>query len=435
MEKKKRITILLPRNKPPGVHDLIASVIDISLKKLKQKYDIKLVWVVFQPEIMTKIKNNDLETIDFHDYHDAIKILEQTKPDLIFVDGSLDFFNVAFTLAGKFKKIPTVTWFFRWSYDTTSITRWMSIRSRLRILSSSKIAADHSGGKNSKWRTISFFIKKYLFLINTIKVMNYNILQLIQFTGSYTKLMMLNLHPVDKKFSGDLNLCLNKHWITLLQKNNFSENSIALVGSPYFDEVYEKIKSFPSTNSSQKQKIKILFCPGPIHEHGYISKTKEDKLVIKVINEILNDGNFEIDMKIHPSTSSFEEYSKLLNNVKYNVKLFQKEDLLELLKNYDMMLTYGNSSVALFGIAIKKPVVFINFFTDGSKPQKNTYHYENITVECNRIESLLSKIKKVKQSIISENDFEKYMNEYLGMFDGKSSERIANHLLKILEKK
>jgi len=435
MEKKKRITILLPRNKPPGVHDLIASVIDISLKKLKQRYAIKLVWVVFQPERMNKIKNDDLETMNFQDHHDAVKILEQTKPDLIFVDGSLDFFNVAFTLAGKFKKIPTVTWFFRWSYDTTSITKWMSIKSRLRILFSSKIAADHSDGKNSKWRTMSFFIKKYLFLINTLKVMNFNILQLIQFTGSYIVLLMLNLHPVHEKFSGDLNLCLNKYWITLLKKNNFLENSLILVGSPYFDEVYEKIKNFPSVKLSQKQKTKILFCPAPFHEHGYISKTKEEKLIIKVINEILNDGNFEIDIKIHPSTSSFEEYSELLTNVKYDIKLYQKEDLLDLLENYDVMLTYGDSSVALFGVAMKKPVVFSNFFTDGSKPRSNTYHYDNITIECNQIESLLSKINQAKLSTIPNNDFEKYMNEYLGIFDGKSSERIANHLLKILEKK
>ena len=80
-----------------------------------------------------------------------------------------------------------------------------------------------------------------------------------------------------------------------------------------------------------------------MHEHGYVSKKEENDVILKTIDKIIQNKNFEITLKIHPSTSSKTEYEKLLD--KREVKIYQKEDLMDVLPQFNVMITYGASSV------------------------------------------------------------------------------------------
>jgi len=165
-----------------------------------------------------------------------------------------------------------------------------------------------------------------------------------------------------------------------------------------------------------------------------ISKTKEFSLIIRTINDITKNSKYTVSLKIHPSTASYKEFSTMLKNNNLQIPLYQKEDLIELVSSHDVMLTYGDTSAAIFGIGLRKPVLFLNYFSDDSKPQKNVYHLSDITMECNNPKELRDKINETNSKSILEKQAKKYLTEFLGTNDGKSSLRIAEIISSVIKK-
>ena len=112
-----------------------------------------------------------------------------------------------------------------------------------------------------------------------------------------------------------------------------------------------------------------------------------------------------------------------------NMKI--KENSVLLLNQHNLMITYGDSSVALYGCLLKKPVLLVYPYSKYSPP---LLHDEKITTLCTDTDDLLKKIEESKCKVISKIDYQKYFEKFYGKFDGKSSERAANEIFSLIKK-
>jgi len=112
--------------------------------------------------------------------------------------------------------------------------------------------------------------------------------------------------------------------------------------------------------------------------------------------------------------------------------IFQKENLVKLLSEFDVIITYGGSSVLLYMVILRKPIVFVNF---SGYSELNYFFDEKLMVECNNINDIMEKISEAKSKKIEEIHYKKYLETYIGKFYGNCSEIAANGILKILKKR
>ena len=400
------------------------------ISHLKKSIPLKLIWVVFQPNSIIETSIQDSQIIDFHNYSNATEIIESCKPDIILIEGTVEFSNVAFVLAAKTKKITTISLFsgFIWDKEDTSSS---AIINRMRILASNQVMGDISNeNSNKKLKSIKFILRKYRFLLGTVRKLNWNTSQKISFIIFYSFLRLTKHHPIHKMISGDLNLCYVPKMKKTLLQNGFDDASIFISGNPAFDSIFSEIQNVKKFRKKSSKKFKILFCPAPIHEHGLVSKKEDDKATIEIINQILSDDRYEINIKLHPSSASIRDYKELLTRINQPVNLYQKENLVELLNEHDVMLTNAGSSVIFYGVFLEKPIVYLDFFND----KKLMQLYNNkIMVKCNKFDELVAKIEDARSKKILESDYKQFIENHLGNFDSKSSERIANRIIHLIK--
>ena len=426
------ITILVPRIKPPQVPDIITKQLEIIFSRLQKYYNINIVWVTFQPNNFDEYIVKNFQVIDFHKFNDAIEIIEEIKPDLIISESRLGINGIAFAKAGKATKIPIIT-IIGYIGVSEFFGRLFSMKTSIQLMSSNKVLAGSSfEAKTKKFGMVRYILRKYVFLLKTLRKINYNYFDLIRFIFFYPGIHIFarSYPPLHNITSGDLNMCFNKHLFDRLIEAGFDQSKILLEGDPVFDELYSKISKY-TTPKKESTKTSILFCPTPMHEHGWLSKKEEDDLILGIINKIKDNDEFDIALKIHPSTSNYKEYETLLEKTNHKVLLFQKEDTLDLLNQYDLMLTYGSSDVILEAILLNKPVVLFKYDAEN---KFNRFSDSNIINECNKISELINTIKKATTHTIPQDSLSSYIEKHIGKFDGKNSERTAYAIYHFLKK-
>ena len=428
----KKLTILIPKIKPPEQPDIITNQLKNIFSKLKEDFDLKLVWMIFQPDKFNEYKYEESVVIDYHQFKDAIDAIEKVKPDLIITEVRLGINGIIFAKAGSYSKIPVVT--ITPTGESEFFSSNYSARSNLQLIMSDKVLADSSKNKDPiKFGMLRYSLHRYCFLLNTLKKIHYTFFNLLKFFMSYPRIQIFSKsYPaLNKITSGNLNICFNNHWKSRLIQTGFLESSIFLTGDPAYDKLYHKIQQSKTLKNINSDKINILFCPTPMHEHGWMSKKDEDKLIIKLIQKIMTIDNVEISLKIHPSSASFKEYDELLKSENIEISLFQKEDTISLLEQSDIMLTYGSSNIILDAILLKKPIIL---FKNSVIPRLTRLSDESIITECNDYDELDDLIKHLTDNSISSESFDHYISKQIGIFDGKNSERICNELKKLLKK-
>jgi hypothetical protein len=425
----KNITILIPKIKPPDVSDIVTTQIENILSALKEKFTLTVVWIIFQPTSFESYFYKDYQVIDYRKYQNSVDAIDKIQPDLILNEVRLGINGISFGISSHYRKIPCITITPTGKSEFFSTT--FSTKSNLNLIFSDKVIADISNQKPKKFAMIKYSIHRYIFLLKSLKKSNYGIIDILKFISFYPRFQIFSkTYPsLHKITAGNLNFCFNEHWFSRLLDAGFNKSNILLVGDPAFDTLYlESLDRSSSKISSEK--IRILFCPTPMHEHGWLSKNDEDNLILKIINKILKNPNFEISLKIHPSSSSYVEYESLLKSSSKHIKLYQKENIMSLLQNFDIMLTYGSSNVILNGILSNKPVILFNY---KKKNKLSRLSNSEIIKECNGISELNSTLLSSKKNDILDDTFNNYIKSQIGIFDGKNSKRIASHIEKLLE--
>ena len=372
------------------------------LYELKKKVDVYPIWVVFNSDKILKPEEADEKIILFDEYSDAIEILDEFNPDLILSEMEFVSHTIVFTLAAKFKKIPNVTYCF---VPYLNIPFSTTFKSKLSIL---KRGGSFLSNETSR-------DKKYLEKINIKK--NFS-----KAHGGWT---------IHKFSSGELNLCVSEIWKNELERAGFKESTIFVMSDPYLDKILSDINNHNSKYTKSTKKVRILFCAAPVYEHGWLNKTEQDKMIIQTINRVLDNDSFEIALKIHPSSSSITEYQEILKSCQGHIKLYQKENLLELLDQCDIMITFGGSMVMLYGVLLKKPILFLDFYE--KIKNLNIFYDKTVSTRCLNIDQVIQKIIETNSRNIENIDYENFRKKHFGISKLNSPHDSTAKILELLK--
>ena len=105
----KKLTILIPKIKPPEEPDIITNQLKNILFELKEQYEIKLIWIIFQSEKFDEYEYENSLVVDYHQFNNAIECIEKIKPDLIITEVRLGINGIIFAKSGNYCKIPVIT--------------------------------------------------------------------------------------------------------------------------------------------------------------------------------------------------------------------------------------------------------------------------------------------------------------------------------------
>jgi len=429
MISEEEITILVPIMRPPDVTSVDVKAIKKIIDKLEEKIIIKQVWVIFQNSKFKIQNSKNRQVIHFEDFKNAVEIIEKFQPKFILFDGELTILSLAFALAGKKKEIPTVGTFFIPEIKKAE-SRW--IKNRIRMIFSKTAFTDTViESELDESKAIKFLIREYSFLLKTIKKINLNLFELVKFFITYPRVQLFSKYHIahHKINEADLTLCSTYDWKVKLEESGFNNENLKVIGTPVYDDLFNKTKEM-NFKHKNNEKIKILFCTASMHEHGIWSKEVEDQLIKNTINKLNEFENFQVSLKIHPITSSIKEYEKLLNEVKFETKLYQKEDFLKLIKEYAIIIAYGPSSIVHECVLLGKPIILLQLIKEDLT---ELMYDENIIETCkdlNRISDIINNIQNKKEQNILNH---KYIKNTVGRFDGKCSERAINEILNIIK--
>jgi len=422
----KDLTILASVRRPPNLNSVDIMAIKNIIPELKKFYNVKIIWLTVLP-LNEKIKpyNSKNDIIYFQNYQHISEIFNEVKPDLVFVRPTLEPINFSILIESKHQNIPSVNLLFRTQKLSSYQNKLDTFSSNMRMGLSSQVKGDLIDNESGKLKSFTFFLKRFFFLLNSVKKTQSN-MSALKFIPDYFFKFLFSSDKIDHRFLANLNFCKSTDDYDFLIKNGFDALKIKIVGNPAFDSLFIETKKI-SPHSNKKQ---ILLCTSSMHEHGIWSKKREFIFLKNVIGMILDNSTFSIDIKIHPTSSLIDEYDKELKEFLPNLKIYQEEDLLELVDAYDLFLIYGNTSAVLYPLLAGKPIISLNFFKESGDLITEK---EIVNFECNSHENLIGLINSCWDKQPSKMAVEKYLDKYLGIFDGKSSERCAVEILNLLK--
>ena len=429
MISEEKVTVLIPIMRPPDVTSVDVKAVNNIMNKLEEKITIKQVWIIFQNSKFKIQNSKNIEVIHFEDFKNAIDIIEKFQPKLILFDGELAIPSLAFALAGRKKQIPTVGIFFIPEIGKTN-SYWL--KNRIQMIFAEKPFTDVKIESQLEEDTaMKFLLREYKFLLRTVKKINFNILEWIKFFINYPRVQLFSKYHIahHKINEADLTLCSTNSWKEQLEKQGFNTKKTKVIGTPVYDDLFKKTKGIEFNNKKSK-KIKILFCVGGMHEHGLWSKKTEHELIKSTINKLIEYKDFQISFKIHPVTVSMDEYKKLIKENKWELKIYQKESFLELIKEYDVILTYIPSSIIHECILLRKPIVLLQVHNQSAIESE---YNENVISVCKNLDDIFDDLNEAQNKKIDEIVKDELIEKLIGKFDGKCSERAVNEILDIIK--
>lgn len=391
-------TILIPSLSDPRVESRAIRIIKKIVKKLELNLDLTVKWIVFKPNFEDSISENE-EIKGFENYENAQDVIEKEKPDLIFISGWLEFPNSAFSLAGKDKHVPIVVIFsLEPIFDKYGIKN--ILKKRINVYLSKK-------EKNSKDKIeFSDIINQYRFFVSTIKNLNNKPKKYFSLI-SFLKSIVSKILPTPDLINGDILICFTKKISDYLIKTGYDKDKISICKNPDYEEVINLFN--PEFIKKEIDSPKILFCTSSAYESGIWSKEKESNVIIDSLKRL--SEKYQVSLKIHPSLSSIEYYGKLLEENNLKNKIFQNENLIDLIQKNDIIITYGNTSVIFYGILLNKPVLLLNFFKDESEP----FGYNsNIYEICRNPDEIQYRVQQSLKKSIPKKILLEYIEEYIG---------------------
>ncbi len=423
------IRILIPTHVTPDTKSVTTLFFENLLPIIKQHANVHLIWLVYKPDKIDKLKkiSSDTTIIDIHDYDNAVELLQNQKPNIIFASATRSFIDYALSSAAKSIKIPTFSMFWSDWYYTPTSSKIQRVKLNISRFFQNSAPTDTNQDQKQQMRRGRFFIAKYLFLARTQKALKMNLLQII---SNFFMLLKHNLFDTatDSRFANTLHFLEDEKLKNSLIESGFDASTLLVTGNPIFDESLQK--SLEQKNLSNNNK-RILFAPSTLYEHGFWNKEQRDFSVTEIVKEIhkIND-KISIIVKIHPSTSILYEYKSLVDKIDSSILVYQEGDIREFLEDIDLVITFVFSSAEVYAIIARKPIVICNFFH--SKP--DILVKKGLAIECTDPSKLVESIEKANDILDYDKKRNDFIDEFLYKPDGRASERICDAILKLLNK-
>ena len=428
------IRILAAIHTPPHVNLYLTQFVSGILPALKSKTGVNMIWLVYQPDKIDKpYENDDSNTIilDIHDYKNAIELVQKSKPDVIYADASYDLINYALSTAAKFFDIPTFSIFI----SDIAHNRGQAdlIKSYMTRFFENSIPTDTEQNKRQFMRRGRFFLYKYLFLLKTQKTSSIGIFRILYNFFLLLKLFLTETkYVMDPRFSTTIHFVESENLIEPLVNAGFNRSSLILTGNPIYDKIFQKLETLQSSVKRNDEVIRVLFAPTTLYEHGYQTREQRDTTIKKIVTEILaHKKKISLVVKIHPATAVFSEYQSLIHSLDTGIPIYQKGDFIEFLADADVVITFGTSSVDMFSIIYRKPIINCNFFNE----KQDILVEKGLALECKDPDNLPELIcKAMKPDPSYEQKRSDFIRDFLYKEDGRAAERISDVIIKLVEK-
>ena len=171
--KSLRILVLHPSN--PDTISVTTLFFKNLLPVLKKKFNVHLIWIIHKPQ---KLEQSFIETsketiLDIHSFENAVEILNNTKPDLVYLNVNPNFLHYAFSKAAKKQNIPVLSGIFT---KAPNLKRSKQISSFVKLFfHANRLTKKGSNEKQVIHR--SHLIFRLKFLLTTLKIINQNSLK------------------------------------------------------------------------------------------------------------------------------------------------------------------------------------------------------------------------------------------------------------------
>ena len=382
---------------------------DSVLNALRKKLNVEEIWI---GAIMGSISKSDEGKIKYYNafsFRDGNEMLEKLEPDLIMIPNSQEYLSRSLLLAAKFRQIPSVILYsgppssLKTNVLKTIIIRLIQLRSFGRM-----------------------FFKKYVFLIKTLFGIGYSWLYIIKITVKDIYLLLTSLVTEFKSDEADLYICSNLAWEQYAVSSGINTNKLVVVGEYAMDHVYEKMSHL---SKSKSDKTEVLLITSAVVEHGIWKPSMHEEVVTRIVKALKEQvwDIINLKVKIHPTSERLEDYRQMINPIDPTIEIIQKGDLLSLINQSDLIVTYAQSTALLEVLLLNKPIIMMNMLNE-TVP----YIEEKVVIECTDTNMLAHKIRDGSYSEIDKDRIQEFVKKQLYKFDGKCGERAADHIVSLL---
>ena len=416
------IKILVPVHTLPSSKNVITNFFASYIPYLETKFNVHIIWLVYTPDkfLETKsIKNNEI-ILDIHNYKNAIEVLDDTKPDLIFASPDWNFINYAFSSAANFLNIPV---FFMVHTKAPQRALQNNLKNSLRFFETTT-PSDNDSSKKIFMKRGRFFLYKYIFLLKTKLELRENIFDTLFGIWKYILTDSMN-----SKYALNTIQFLENESLRLEQlKLGFKNKNLIVTGNPIYDHISELENQI---NSKTNSKINILFAPSTLFEHGFWTEKQQNSLISQIVKKITaKKTDYNLSIKFHPSSTIFSKYKKLVESIDSEIPIFQKGTIEDYLSNVDVIISSQSSSAEFFALLFKKRIVICDFFDSTD----DVLVKDGVAVMCKHPDDLYESINQSLKFTTYEKNRQNFIEKYLYKLDGNASKRITEHLSKTLTK-
>jgi hypothetical protein len=420
--------ILVSHYALPELRSFRTIIIEQVLEFLKN-YNFEVEWFIYMPDkIKSNLKKNQkYKILDLHDYDNAVDLVRDVKPDIIYASAYPITTDMAIRLAGKHFKIPVVAEVVNQATVEDRLTKM--IPTNISGFFQNSVSTDTNKNQKQFMRRGRFWINKYRFLVRTQIILKINFIKIIKdfFTTLSSHSTYKNINNV--KYAVDYHFVEGNLLFNSLIKSGYNKSSLILTGSPVYDKVFQNLSHIsPSTKNS---KIRVLLLTHSMYEHGLWTRKQRDDLVKVLVTEISkHKDEMSLVVKIHPSSEILSDYEKLIHPIDSSVPIYQKEDIQEFLNNSDVVIVYSTSSGPIQALILKKPIIMINQNLAGDIMLER-----KIVAECTDPSKIISSIHQaISSNPATERKINEFVEDYIFKADGLAYERVGKAIIEIIKK-
>jgi hypothetical protein len=356
--------------------------------------------------------------ISIYDYktHDAHKILEFEKPDVLVIGSDQEYVRRAFLYASKVLGVPIILLdvafgsnLFRGHWLTTRRTIYRLVYHFFNILN------------------------KYCYVLITMIGLNWNIFKIIQSIFRDIR-DAFAIEDARGMYGCDVIAVAGTWEKEVLIGRGVKEKQIVVTGNPRMTALFqessnkESNEKFKSALGIQPNKKVVLFHTSAQVEHGrwnYDMRKNFVNSVIDSLTPLMNNG-IQLVIRIHP-VESLDEYKDIIKGRKENIILYKGLSFIDSLSMSDAIIFGAYSMMVLEATALGKPAILLNTFNE----LKNLPYEEMGLAKClYKYEDIEPMTKRILYDESYRNEFLNQINKFYSknqeFIDGKATERIVN---------
>ena len=426
-----KLKILIPIHLLPNNTSFHTLYFESVLDALREKTSVEVIWLVYMETKQQKIKNEFYETVDIHEFDNAVEAIKTINPDIIFAyaGGPQGQIHHALSLSAKSLDIPVISLII--NETTPEMRRSNYLKSNITRVFEDTESLDSE--KKIFMGRGRFFLYKTMFLIKTLNFLRISkleiirtLIELLQSFSSHTKAY----GNFNSKYANTLHLLESESLLKPLLDVGFKEETLLVTGNPIYDKTLKRIQQFRTIKS---EKIRVLLVTSAAVKHGIWTKDERDNAVEQVIRKCVENSNeIELTIKIHPYNEDLTDYQNIIKKNNADIKIEKDGNILDFLENSDIVIVFTSiSTSAYFTLIAKKPIVVCNFYNIHNDRLVDS----GLAIECKEPKNIIPCIKNAISTTQNSEQFDEFIKEELYKLDGNSGERVSLALLDLLNNK